>query len=474
MTITTMKTKAEEQLAEQFARTAPLLPGGAWVPAARRAAFQAFAANGLPHRRIEAWKYTDLRAGLKEAFSPAQCSTRTFDAAALATVLGPDLAQLPCIRVVIVNGRWQAKMIPAGQEPGATYHMGSLAAVLGQPDYDWMELCFGVSTISDADTLGGGAVVDPVMALNSAFASDGVVLSIVEGARLGLPIHIVSIVDADAPMATATRCLIKVGAGAKAEIIESHVRLGESPAQATAVTQISLEAGAEAHHVQHLAANGSSAHLGRWDVELAERAIYRGFQFTAGGGLVRNETHVSFTGPDAKFDFSGAFLGRDRDHIDTTLVVDHSTTGCESRELFKGVLDGHARGIFQGKVIVQPVAQKTDGKQMAQVLMLSEDAEFDSKPELEIYADDVACGHGSTAAEIDGDMMFYLRSRGIPEDQARALLIESFVGEAIDKIQSEAIRTSVMNIALAWLRDLPAQAAPLKAAKAATPNKARE
>ena len=129
---------------------------------------------------------------------------------------------------------------------------------------------------------------------------------------------------------------------------------------------------------------------------------------------MRNNLFATFKGEGAKLDISGAFLGRGSEHIDTTLVVDHAVPGCESRELFKGVLADRARGVFQGKVIVRPDAQKTDGKQMAQVLMLSEDAEFNSKPELEIYADDVVCGHGSTAAEIDEDMLFYLRARGIP------------------------------------------------------------
>ena len=131
---------------------------------------------------------------------------------------------------------------------------------------------------------------------------------------------------------------------------------------------------------------------------------------------------------------------RGQEHVDTTLVVDHAVPHCDSRELFKGVLDGRARGIFQGKIIVRPDAQKTDGKQMAQALMLSPDAEFDSKPELEIYADDVVCGHGTTSAELDADLLFYCKSRGIPENEARALLIESFIGEAIDKIEHEGLR----------------------------------
>ncbi len=444
MTVTAMKTKAEEQLAEHFARAADALPGSGWVPAARNAAFAAFAAAGLPHRRIEAWKYTDLRAGLKEAYPPAKCSATKLDDSVLRQALGPELAELACIRLVLVNGRYVAKMIPTGHEPGTSYHFESLAGALGRPA-SWIEQHFAIA--------GSNVSADPVLALNAAFATDGIVLRVAKDARLTLPIHIVSIADPEAPTAVAIRHLLKIDAGARATIIESHVGLGAVPWQAMAVTQIAVAAGGEAHHIKHIASG--AAHLGRLDVEIAADAIYRGFQFTSGTGLVRNESHVSFTGPDAKFDLSGAFLGRDSDHIDTTLVLRHSTTGCESRELFKGVLAGRARGVFQGKVIVEPQAQKTDGKQMAQALMLSEDAEFDSKPELEIYADDVACGHGSTAAEIDPAMLFYLRSRGIPEPEARAMLIESFIGEAIDKVDDEAIREALMSEARRWLGRLP-------------------
>jgi len=142
---------------------------------------------------------------------------------------------------------------------------------------------------------------------------------------------------------------------------------------------------------------------------------------------------------------------RGHEHVDTTLVVDHAVPRCESRELFKGVLDGHGRGVFQGKVIVRPDAQKTDGKQMSQALMLSEDAEFDSKPELEIFADDVVCGHGTTSAELDPDLLFYCRSRGIPESEARALMIESFIGEAIDKVENTELHAALMTLATNWL-----------------------
>ncbi len=171
--------------------------------------------------------------------------------------------------------------------------------------------------------------------------------------------------------------------------------------------------------------------------------------------LLRAEASIRFEGPNARCHYAGAMLQRVHSHADFTLVVDHAAPGCESRELVKAVLDGRSRGIFQGKVIVQRGAQKTDGKQMANALLLSDDAEFDSKPELEIFADDVVCGHGSTAGQLDDDMLFYLRARGIPEPEARSLLIAAFVGEALDKIDNEALRAALDEKIAAWLPDGP-------------------
>ena len=236
-----------------------------------------------------------------------------------------------------------------------------------------------------------------------------------------------------------TRNVVEVGDGARATVIEAHVALpGAAAGQANTLSEVTVGAARAPHPRQ--------VHAGR---RRRQPSRDLGGDARRGGQLSRVPAHgrrpassrnnvlATFKGEGAKLDISGCFLGRGAEHIDTTLVVDHAVPGCESRELFKGVLAGRARGVFQGKVIVRPDAQKTDGKQMAQVLMLSEDAEFDSKPELEIYADDVVCGHGSTAAEIDEDLLFYLRARGIPPEEARALLIESFVGEALDKVEDE-------------------------------------
>src|SRR3990172_9937408 len=204
-------------------------------------------------------------------------------------------------------------------------------------------------------------------------------------------------------------------------------------------------------HVKCLEAGAGSAHFGNLIVRIGAGASYRAFQMTIGSGLVRNQIVATFAGEGGTFDFGVAFLIGGHAHADTTLLVDHAVPGCTSRELVKGVLGGAARGIFQGKVVVRPGAQKSDGKQMAQALMLSPDAEFDSKPELEIHADDVICGHGSTAAEIDGDLLFYCRTRGIPLAEARAMLVESFIGEVIEKVAHEGVRQALAGRARAWL-----------------------
>jgi Fe-S cluster assembly protein SufD len=204
-------------------------------------------------------------------------------------------------------------------------------------------------------------------------------------------------------------------------------------------------------HVKVTAETKDAQHVSTWLADVAADASYKAFQLTAGSALVRNDIVMTFKGEGAETDLSGVMLGRARDHIDTTLIADHALPGCTSRELFKAVLDDTARAVFQGKLIVRPDAQKTDAKQMAQALLLSEDAEFDSKPELEIYADDVACGHGATSGQIDEDLLFYLRSRGIPEGPARALLVTAFIGEALEKVENEDVRTALAAMAESWL-----------------------
>jgi Fe-S cluster assembly protein SufD len=429
MTIAVMKTKAELALAEQFAGALAALPGGPDVARTRRGAMAAFGEMGLPHRRIEEWKYTDLRTSLKE-FAPASFTDDAkLTVADLIVALGPWM-DIDAPRIVLVNGHYRR----------ALSNLADAAAIRVVP------LSEHFDTLTDK-------TADAVTALNTAFVTDGAVVDIPAGVTLDKPLLLVQLSAGREARFTTVRHTITVGTNAKATIVELFLTLQGSAReqQVNALTDVSVADGAHLTHVKAANDSGRATHLSNWNVRLGAHATYRGFQSTSGIALARNQIAILFAGQHTKLDLSGAFLARGADHIDTTLTVDHAVPHCESRETFAGVLDGRARGIFQGKIIVRPDAQKTDGKQMARAMMLSPDAEFDSKPELEIYADDVVCGHGSTAIEIDEELLFYCRSRGIPLEEARALLVESFIGEAIDKVEDEAIREVLFKTARDWL-----------------------
>jgi Fe-S cluster assembly protein SufD len=440
MTVAIARTKAEQGFTRNFEAAAPQLPGGPSVAAARRAAIGAFAGLGLPHRRLEAWKYTDLRSALKEALPAAVGAVRAPPGPAQIDNALEELAELDAHRVVFVDGVYAPALSSAATLAGLAF--APLAERLASPE--------GAA----AGGLAAAADEDAVVALNTAFMTDGAVIDIARGAKLAKPLLLLFVRAAGEGRLVTTRNLLSVGANARATVIEAHLTLpGAAAGQSNALSELAIAEGAEVAHLKLTLAGEAESHLATWRPTLAAGASYRAFQFTAGTGLVRNGVALTFAGEGAKADVSGSFLGRGNEHIDTTLVIDHALPGCESRELFKGVLTDRARGVFQGKVIVRPDAQKTDGKQMAQVLMLSEDAEFDSKPELEINADDVVCGHGSTSAEIDADLLFYFRARGITAEEARALLIESFIGEAIDKVD-EVLRPALMAVARRRLAQL--------------------
>jgi Fe-S cluster assembly protein SufD len=421
-----MKTKAEQSFAEHFAAVAKALPGDAAQLQAREAAMARFDELGLPHRRIEAWKYTDLRNALGAVAAPAAGDAPRISLAELNEALGP-LAAVDSYRAVFVNGRMNDEL-------------SSLPSIAGV-------------TIGDGGRgtrLDGPLANEAIAVLNQAFATGGLDINVEDGTVFDKPLMIVSARAGGDDLLVTTRHEVHVRNGASLTLIEAAVSLGGTHGQANVLVNVTVDGGGHLDHIKI----GGGAHvtdLATWRVELGAEARYRVVQLIPGAPLARNQVFVTFEGESAELDFASAVLGNGNDHIDSTIVVDHRAPGCISRELFKGVLDDRARGVCQGKVIVQQIAQKTDGKQMAQALMLSEDAEFDSKPELEIYADDVACGHGSTSAEIDPDLVFYCRSRGIPEDQAKVLLTESFVAEAIDKVEHDALRDALSQIARDWL-----------------------
>ena len=442
------RTVAERSLLDAYARLAGKLPGTGWVAAVRDRAMRHFESVGLPSRRVEAYKYTDLRERLKSEFAPALPQERTAlqassqaSPAAIDRALGP-LSAIDAVRLVLVDGGWRADLSNVAAL-GSSVEVMPLAPLLAKAPA-WLEGKFAEARLSEQT---------PLTSLNAAFMTDGVLLKIKPGERIEKPILIVNATSGAAGAAVSARHIIAVEQGAAATIIEAAVNLAGAAASGlyNGFADVTLADDARLDHIMCATGSATATHLSTTTVKAAKDAAYRGFQLTAGPGLARNEIFVELGGTGTKLDLSGAFLARGTCHADTTLVVDHKVPGCESRELFKGVLADRARGVFQGKIIVRPGADQTDGKQMARALLLSEEAEFDSKPELEIYADDVACGHGATAAALDDDLMFYCRSRGIPEAEARTLLIEAFIGDAIEKVEHEATRAALNDIARNWL-----------------------
>jgi FeS assembly protein SufD len=436
------QTRAEQAYVDLFNAAEQGLPGvgNPWVADLRAKAIDVYGALGLPHRRVEAWKYTDLRSRLTEALPLARESGVTVTEAELTQALSAEIAALPAYRLVIVEGELRVDLSDLVGLKAAGAEVVSITEALQKPPC-WLKQALGKINPQDRD---------PVVALNLALMSGGVGLRIGNGVTLDKPIHLIHL-DGGEPASVITRSVVLVEERASLDLLESYGSLGGSEFQRNAVTEVEVGDKASLNHIKLQREGKAAFHLVTWLVKLDADANYKAFQFSTGGALSRSQIYAVFAGEGSSLDVSGALLMRGRQHCDTTLLVEHRVPRCTSRELFKAVLDNEARGVFQGKIIVSPGAQKTDGKQMAQGLLLSETAEFDSKPELEIFADDVVCGHGSTSGQIDEDLLFYLEARGIPEREARALLIQAFVGEAVERIEHEGLREALHKASAEWL-----------------------
>ena len=433
-----IKTAAETALVTSFAAVKRALPGAVAVGALREDAFRRFETEGLPHRRVEEWKYTDLRALMREAKPLAGVP----DAAAKARAK-TALAVLPAIearRIVFVDGAFVPELSDlAGLEAGLTVRSTAQALAAGDAD-----LIAHLGQIVPTD--------DIAVALNTAFMGDGAVIHVAQGAALAQPIHLVFVNAGSESASVFARSLVVIEKGARAMLLESHVGAATSDDQVNTVLE--LKVGDEAH-VDHIKITGEGAgalHVSTLMAAIGAHARFNEFLFTTGGAVVRNQAFVRFDGEGTIAGIRGASLLKGRQHADTTLVVDHAVADCTSREVFKSVLDEEGRSVFQGKIIVRPHAQKTDAKMATHALLLSETAEADNKPELEIFADDVQCGHGATSGALDEDLLFYLKARGIPANEAEALLIQAFVGEAVEGIEHAGLRDALMDHVVAWLK----------------------
>jgi Fe-S cluster assembly protein SufD len=434
-----VKTAAEIALAEAFVAMKARLPGNGAITLRREEAFHRFEDQGLPHRRIEEWKYTDLRALMRTAkpLGPGP----NVDSKQRAKVAGAIVAGVNPRRIVFAEGVFVPELSDLAElESGLS--ITSLAQALAASEIDV------VARLSTPGLPEG----DIAAALNTAFMGDGAVIRIAKGASIARPLHLVFAHGGEKATAEFTRSLIEVGDDARIVVIESHEGPDGLDYQVNSALDLYVGDRARVDHLR-VGGDGSSAlHIGTLAATVGENAEFNDFTFTVGGGLTRNQLFVRCAGEDSTLGLRGANLLKDRQHVDTTVVLEHAVPGCTSREIFKSVLDGESRGVFQGKIVVRPGAQQSDARMMTNALLLSDTAEADNKPELEIFADDVQCGHGATAGAPDENLKFYLMARGISESEAESLLIQAFVGEAVDAVNHEGLRDALMAVVVRWLR----------------------
>ena len=398
--------------------------GGAWVGDLRRRAMERFRSLGFPSTRDEEWKYTSLD-GLRKA------NLRTADAPGRVEARNPD---------PFGSGGWERHELAfpwAGAASGTGragdgVFIGRLAdAMASRPS--WVEAHLGRHADYDGHAL---------RALNTAFVEDGGAIRLDPDRTLDRPVHLAFLaVPGQAPNRIVhPRTLVVVGANSRLTLVETYAGSGDEVYCTNAVTEIVLEENAALDHYRLLREGGGAFHLGTVQVRQGRNSRYRSHSVTSGGAMTRVEINALLDGEGADCLLQGLYVAGGAQHVDNRTAIEHARPHGASRELYKGVLSGRARAVFNGKIVVRKEAQKTDAQQSNRNLMLSRDAEVDSKPQLEILADDVRCSHGTTIGQLEEDELFYLRSRGLNGKLARKLLVRGFAGEVLDGIAIEPLR----------------------------------
>ncbi len=405
---------------------------------AREEAFRFFEATGLPSRRVEAFKYTDLRAALKHAAPPAQAP----DAAAAASAVqgAQGFAGIEAARLTFVNGHLMPALSDLDRLPA-----GVTATPINEAMSRGDARLKGLAPVAQARE-------NPIYQLNTAFLADGALVTVAAGAKPQGVLHLRFVGTGPDPFSTATRVLIDVAAGADLTVLESHEGPDGLTYQPNDALDVRIAEDAVFRHVRTNREGNAAISLSTLSVRLDARANLESVNLVTGAVLSRHQIYLHVAGDDANAVVNGAALLGDGQLADSTLLADHAAVGGVGREMFKTVIDGDATGVFQGKIIVRQIAQKTDGKMKSDCLLLTDDGQMMNKPELEIFADDVACGHGATCGAPDEDLLFYLMARGLPRATAESLLVQAFVGEAVESVAHEGAREALIGEIEAWLK----------------------
>ncbi len=404
--------------------------GPSWLPSLRRAAFDRFTALGFPTTRNEDWHFTSVTPIAERVFKPARA---TPTAVKIAEIEAHTFGDASWRRLTFVNGRFEPSLSSVAGLP-ATVRVSTFADALKEsPEFI-------------AEHLGKLAAYDDATftALNTAFLQDGVVIHVPRGVIVAEPIHLLHLADAQAEgVAIHPRLLVVVEALAQLVVVESYSGAGGVCYFTNAVAEIEVGDGARVYHYKVQREGPDAFHVGTIQVSQGRDSLYHSFSFAGGAALSRTNVYSKLVGEGAEVRLNGLYMVDGTQQADHQTSVRHLAPNTVSRELYKGVLDGSSHGVFNGKVYVDPVAQKTDGKQTNHFLLLSEQARADAKPQLEIFADDVKCTHGATVGRLDEVALFYMKSRGIGADNARSLLTYAFAAEVLETIELDALRTGL-------------------------------
>ncbi|HUB95168.1 MAG TPA: Fe-S cluster assembly protein SufD [Stellaceae bacterium] len=404
-----------------------------WLAASRAAALALFAELGFPTRREEAWRFTDLRPLERTIYPPARPAAR-----AEARDVAPWRLNEPSWRIVLVDGVFAP----------------DLSDLAGLPKGAW--LASTATTLAERPELVEAALAhdpnarQPFAALNAALFADGWVLALDPGVVLERPVEVIHLAREGGPRSLHPRSAALLGADSGARIVETFAGAGDYWTNAATVVRVGD--GANLAHVRVQDESSRAIHIALTQARLERGAHYYGFALTLGARLSRLDLQVRFDGADAQCGLDGAFLLRGEQEATTATVIDHAAPGGTTRELFKGVVEDRAHGVFLGRIAVREDAQQSDAQQLNRNLLLSRRAAIDTKPELEILADDVKCAHGATVGDLDEAQMFYLRSRGIAEADARRLLVEAFAAETLDRIEDAGLREPLARHLARWLQ----------------------
>jgi len=421
------KNSNESRIVELFRQTeAGTQP--AWLPPLRQSAIATFAEKGFPTLRDEDWRFTNVAPIASLPFQPAPAVTA--NGAESKALSAAPFAGLPGCRLVFVNGFFEAKLSRIEKIPNGA-RIENLSAALAK-DSALIEKHLGkYARTSD----------NAFAALNQAFFADGAFISIPAGVEIAEPIQLIYMSSAKQNGETIQpRNLIIAGANSKATIVESYLSAGSAASLTNAVTEIVAGDNSAIEHVKLQDETANAFHMATIAGEFGRASNVNVHSFALGAKLSRNNIRTKLAGEGLECILNGLYLTRDEQVSDHHMIVEHAEPHCASHEYFNGILDDKSKGVFHGRIYVHPIAQKTDAKQTNKNLLLSDEATADTKPQLEIYADDVKCTHGATIGQLNEESIFYLRARGIPEKTARRMLIHAFAGEIVERVKCAPVR----------------------------------